>query len=280
LAKLLYVFTAASSGPTSRVSPAEPPTDSSSRLTPFYYLAGPVLVFLLAAGLNRRFQNLESQRRWETGAFRKMFCHQCGRVVVDASRFCNYCGAPTVRNSGRSGVTEDADTDSAHAGPQYREGRPETLDSNEEMVFRLRPTMIYVVAWYIGAALVLLATAAVMGMLSERVSGSTAFLVILGVALAAFAIPVYKHILRRREVYTLTSHKLEMRYGLIARTVRNIPLRNIQDVTVTASVWQRLMRLGDIEIDSAAETGKIVLDEIHHPERYADLIMGELRRRN
>jgi uncharacterized membrane protein YdbT with pleckstrin-like domain len=95
-----------------------------------------------------------------------------------------------------------------------------------------------------------------------------------------FSNPVYNHILRRREVYTLTNHKLEMRYGIIAKIVRNIPLRNIQDVTVTASVWQRFLNLGDIEIDSASETGKIVLDDIHHPERYANQILAELRRRN
>ena len=98
--------------------------------------------------------------------------------------------------------------------------------------------------------------------------------------LIAFINPVYKHILRRREVYTLTNHKLEMRFGLFSKIVRNIPLRNIQDVTVTASVWQRLLKLGDIEIDSASETGKIILEDIHHPDRYANMILGELRRRN
>ncbi len=103
---------------------------------------------------------------------------------------------------------------------------------------------------------------------------------LLGVALVAFSNPVYKHILRKREVYSLTNHKLEMRYGIIAKIVRNIPLRNIQDVTVTASVWQRFLNLGDIEIDSASEAGKIILDDIHHPERYANQILAELRRRN
>ena len=48
-----------------------------------------------------------------------------------------------------------------------------------------------------------------------------------------------------------------MRYGIIAKITRNIPLRNIQDVTVTASVWQRLLNLGDIEIESASEAGKL-----------------------
>lgn len=144
--------------------------------------------------------------------------------------------------------------------------------------------MIFVLIRYIVAALVVVAAAALMGVLNNRnpqaVNGQVAFLVILGVGLLAFANPVYHHILRLREVYTLTDHKLEMRYGLIAKTVRNIPIRNIQDVTVTSSVWQRFLNLGDIEIESASESGKIVLDDIHHPDRYAKMILAELRRRN
>jgi hypothetical protein len=41
-----------------------------------------------------------------------------------------------------------------------------------------------------------------------------------------------------------------------------------------------LLKLGDIEIDSAAEAGKIILDDIHNPDRYANMILAELRRRN
>jgi uncharacterized membrane protein YdbT with pleckstrin-like domain len=68
-----------------------------------------------------------------------------------------------------------------------------------------------------------------------------------------------------------------MRYGIIAKTVRNIPVGHIQDVTVTSAVWQRLLNLGDIEILSASETGKIVLDDIHNPSRYAKIILSEMR---
>jgi membrane protein YdbS with pleckstrin-like domain len=188
-----------------------------------------------------------------------MFCNECGQTLPDGSRFCNSCGAHIARST--------APADSPVAVADY---------ADEHEVFTLRPTMIFVLVRYVMAGL--------MGVLSSMkpqwVSGQIAFLVILGVALIAFSNPIYKHILRKREVYTLTSHKLEMRYGLIAKIVRNIPLRNIQDVTVTASVWQRLLKLGDIEIDSASETGKIILEDIHYPDRYANNILAELRRRN
>jgi uncharacterized membrane protein YdbT with pleckstrin-like domain len=201
-----------------------------------------------------------------------MYCNNCGKTLPEGSRFCNHCGAQTA---GQAVGTLEKDA--------YGVGAPLVTD-REQVIFTVRPTMIFVLVRYIVAAVVVVAAAALMGVLNNRnpqaVNGTVAFLVILGMGVVAFAFPVYRHILRLREVYTLTDHKLEMRYGLIAKIVRNIPLRNIQDVTVTASVWQRLLNLGDIEIDSASESGKIVLDDIHHPERYADMILSELRRRN
>jgi uncharacterized membrane protein YdbT with pleckstrin-like domain len=194
-----------------------------------------------------------------------MYCNKCGETLPEGSRFCNSCGSQSLSAGGPS--------DGPVAVASY---------ADEQVTFTLRPTLIFVLIRYIVAALITIAAAALMGVLSNRsgVTPQIALLVILGVALIAFSNPVYKHILRKREVYTLTNHKLEMRYGLIAKIVRNIPLRNIQDVTVTASVWQRFLNLGDIEIDSASEAGKIILDDIHHPERYANQILAELRRRN
>jgi uncharacterized membrane protein YdbT with pleckstrin-like domain len=201
-----------------------------------------------------------------------MYCNNCGKTLPEGSRFCNYCGAQTA---GPAVGTLEKDAEGPGAS---------LVAGKEQVIFTLRPTMIFVLVRYIFAAVVVVAAAALMGVLSNKnpqaVNGTVAFLVILGIGVVAFAFPVYRHILRLREVYTLTDHKLEMRYGLIAKIVRNIPLRNIQDVTVTASVWQRFLNLGDIEIDSASESGKIVLDDIHHPERYADKILSELRRRN
>jgi uncharacterized membrane protein YdbT with pleckstrin-like domain len=160
--------------------------------------------------------------------------------------------------------------------------RAPAAELEEQEIFRLRPTMVFVLLRYAIATVVVLAMAALLGWLrlKDYITDTTAFLILVGTGILALAMPVYQHILRRREVYTLTNHKLEMRFGLIAKNVRNIPLDKIQDVTVTSSVWQRILKLGDIIIDSASETGKIHLDDIHNPERYADMILSALRGRN
>jgi membrane protein YdbS with pleckstrin-like domain len=217
----------------------------------------------------------------ERESMKSTFCNQCGQPLPPTSRFCNGCGAAVV-------AAAEAKVD--RAAPKVAPSVPKEahderqLAPHEEVIFVLRPTLIFVFVRYVVAALLVIATAALMGLLHgalpETITGFVAFLLTLIIGLILFAFPIYRHILRRREVYTLTNHKLEMRYGLLAKIVRNIPLRNIQDVTVTASAWQRLINIGDLEIDSASEVGKIVLDDIHHPERYANIILEELRRRN
>src|SRR5262245_55730121 len=166
-----------------------------------------------------------------------MYCNKCGQSVPDGSQFCNSCGS-------RIATAAPSQMGIASAPVQ-------AIDEEEHQVFTLRPTIVFVVIRFIVATVAVIAVAAGMGIWSSRspetITSVVAFAVIGAVALLAYSFPIYRAILRLREVYTMTNHKLEMRFGLIAKTVRNIPLTKIQDVTVTSSVWQRFLNLGDIE---------------------------------
>ena len=209
-----------------------------------------------------------------------MFCNQCGANLNPGSKFCNNCGAATPAAPVRSLQGGAQVAPPSGAVPEVAPSLGPIAE--EHVIFTLRPTMVFVIVWYIVATIgVLLATvliAVIKRSYFSQQSDWLVFFIVLAVALCIYAVPLYKHFLRRREVYVLTNHKLEMRYGILAKTVRNIPLLKIQDVTVTASFWQRLLKLGDIEIDSASAAGKIVLDEVHKPEYYANVILTELRR--
>jgi uncharacterized membrane protein YdbT with pleckstrin-like domain len=101
----------------------------------------------------------------------------------------------------------------------------------------------------------------------------------LPIALAVLLIPAFYHVKRNMVQYTLTNHKLEIDEGFIARTTRNLPLRNIQDVTVSSTIFQRLLGYGNVVIDNASELGgPTILHNVHNPRQYADLLLRELRR--
>jgi len=133
--------------------------------------------------------------------------------------------------------------------------------------------MIFVKAAYVLAAL---GGIAIVFFLSSL---GVPFYISLLLALALLLIPAYYHIKRNMIRYTVTDSKLEIDTGLIARTTRNIPLSKVQDVTVSASIPQRLMGFGDIIVDNASELGgTIVMHNISSPRHYADLLLRELRR--
>ena len=151
--------------------------------------------------------------------------------------------------------------------------QPAEFDGLERTIFTVRPTLIFI---KLGYALAILGAIALVFLLA--LIDMPAYISI-PLALALLLIPAYFHIKRNMIRYTLTDSKIEIDTGLIARKTRNIPLSKIQDVTVSASIPQRVLGFGDLIVDNASEMGgTTVLHNISKPRHYADLLLRELRR--
>lgn len=198
-----------------------------------------------------------------------MRCANCGSFLDSDSRFCKNCGT-VVRDPEETRIARTA----APSAPE----RFADSDDIENVVFTVRPTLLFVKIGYVAAivgAIVLTILLAMVSFIDIPIYLS------LPIALALLLIPAYYHIRRNMVRYTLTDSKIEVDYGLIARTTRNVPLSKIQDVTVSASIPQRILGFGDVVIDNASELGgSIILDNINNPRHYADLILREQRRRH
>lgn len=203
-----------------------------------------------------------SHTNWQSpGADTKMACTKCGAYVVPGVRFCSNCGA-SVDSEATQVARRDPTNLQAPPGGEV-----------ERTVFTVKPTMIFIKAGYALAVLGAIGVVIALAWL-----GLPAYISI-PIALALLLIPAYYHIRRNTIRYTVTDAKLEIDTGFIARTTRNIPLSKIQDVTVQASIPQRMMGFGDIIVDNASELGgTTVLHNINKPRHYADLLLRELRR--
>ena len=191
-----------------------------------------------------------------------MTCSSCGAYLTPSVRFCSNCGAPT----GDPEATKIARL-------QSRALEVNAEDDLEHTIFTVRPTMIFIKAGYALAVLGGITLVFLLASLGVPASIS------IPLALALLLIPAYYHIRRNMVRYTVTDAKLQIDTGLIARTTKNIPLSKVQDVTVSASIPQRIMGFGDIIIDNASELGgSIVMHNISKPRHYADLLLRELRR--
>jgi uncharacterized membrane protein YdbT with pleckstrin-like domain len=193
-----------------------------------------------------------------------MHCSNCGSYVAPGVRFCSGCGTPAVDPEATRLVRN-------YSGlPLSQTGEIEEL---EHTIFTVRPTMIFIKLGYalavVGAVILVFLLALI----------NVPAYISIPLALALLMIPAYFHIKRNMIRYTLTDSKIEIDTGLVARTTRNIPLSKIQDVTVSASIPQRILGFGDLIVDNASEFGgSTVLHNISKPRHYADLLLRELRR--
>ena len=217
-------------------------------------------------------------------------CHNCGAPLTQGARFCAACGAPADSEQTRY-AADFANEETRVAAPRPRAVQPlpveplpappparreEAPDAEEKVVFTVRPTLLFI---KIGYALAALGAVLLVALLAWQPWVTVPVYVSIPIALALLLIPAYRHLMRNTIRYTLTDSKIEMDRGLVSRTTRNIPLRNIQDVTVTSTIPQRLLRFGDLVIDNASEAGgTTVLHNIPDPRRHADLLLRELRR--
>ncbi len=103
-------------------------------------------------------------------------------------------------------------------------------------------------------------------------------LIAIVIGLLLLLIPAFYHFKQKLVRYTLTDTTIEIDKGMISRTTQNVPLRRVQDVTVSSTMLQRIFRFGDVVIDNASEQGgKVVLKNIDPPRKYADILLKQMR---
>jgi hypothetical protein len=75
------------------------------------------------------------------------------------------------------------------------------------------------------------------------------------------------------ETYTITSERIKIVRGMLARGVENYELIRIQDIDFSQGVSERLFGLGDISIRGHdASDPKIVLRNISNPEKVYEIL--------
>jgi membrane protein YdbS with pleckstrin-like domain len=224
-----------------------------------------------------------------------MFCNRCGNRLADESLFCNRCGSKVQneketepRRAARPTTSPPRPARRAPVVPsvpdqesfeEYEEDYPDHPDEDyrevpadqEQVVFSVTPTFFEVLPSYLVAVVLSLIVTAAVALLDGN------FLVSLIAAAVFFIRPIVRHIKLKHTVYTLTTSKVEIRTGILSKSAQSIPLRHIQDVTVSETLKERMIGIGDVLIDSAALDRKMAMDNIKNPRKYADLILDQLQ---
>lgn len=191
-----------------------------------------------------------------------MFCERCGARNSDEAVFCQKCGFR---------LNDEEET---------RVARPLKTknDAEEREIFTVRPTLIFVQLGYAAAVVSAFILVFLMIQFGRHAGIDIPVWLPILAGLALLLIPAFYHIKSHLLRYTLTDSKIEISRGIVSTHTRNIPLRSIQDVSVSSTIFQRMLGFGNLIIENANETDdKIILQNIRTPKKYADILLKQMR---
>ena len=73
-------------------------------------------------------------------------------------------------------------------------------------------------------------------------------------------------------LYVLTTERLISRKGVISRSGVEIPLENINNVLFNQSVIERILKAGDLIIESAGQSGQVRFQNVWRPDEFQALL--------
>lgn len=147
------------------------------------------------------------------------------------------------------------------------------LTDGETVVYDMRPH--WRILFYPAVAFVLLVFGTVFLLANVPVGWDWAWWVVLGLAALAFIVWVVKPVVQwATSQYVITNRRVIVRSGIIARHGRDMPLARVNDVHFSYGVIDRMLGCGDLIVESAGETGRLLITAV--PE--VELIQREIFR--
>ncbi|HEV3454953.1 MAG TPA: PH domain-containing protein [Thermoanaerobaculia bacterium] len=136
------------------------------------------------------------------------------------------------------------------------------LQEGEQILYRARPSRVPLVP-----PLTLAAVGALAGLVGWNQSGGQVWVLALaGVVVAAALIwALARYVELAANQYILTDRRLLRLHGVISQSSMDSYLDKINNVEHHQSVWGRIFGFGDVEVDTAAESGAEVFPRISQP---------------
>jgi uncharacterized membrane protein YdbT with pleckstrin-like domain len=153
----------------------------------------------------------------------------------------------------------------------YRQpmGYPERLLSpDEEIVMEFRPHWQFLVLPIVSMVVLLV----VMVVAVVQLDGAALWLVVLGAVGLWVILSVRRVADWLTTQYVITNERVVYRAGVFSRSGIEIPLESITNVAFNQSLLERLIRSGDLVIESAGETGQSRYSDIPDPEGLQSVI--------
>jgi uncharacterized membrane protein YdbT with pleckstrin-like domain len=127
-------------------------------------------------------------------------------------------------------------------------------EPGEQIFFHGHPSWRSMLPFYIRGSAASLIAGVIGGLASVLVGGRVEVgWVVAGVLIVFVAALSTGRLRRQRTTYSITSRRLTIETGLFSRELQQTRLERIQNVNARQSILQRLLRVGSVDFDTAAD---------------------------
>ena len=150
------------------------------------------------------------------------------------------------------------------------------LNDHETMILDLHPHW-----WFFGSPLVALVASMFAGLaVLAQLDGILRTLVgyvVLAAIIVSTATLIVRLIKWRTTYFVVTSHRLIYRQGVVARDGVEIPLERVNNVNFSQSMFERLLGVGDLLVESGGQDGQQQFSDVAQPEKVQNIIHSTIQ---
>jgi uncharacterized membrane protein YdbT with pleckstrin-like domain len=127
-------------------------------------------------------------------------------------------------------------------------------EPDEEIFFHGHPSWRALFLFYCQALVASLVAGAIVGLITRITHGSVQVpWVVVAVVVVFVAAVVIGQLRRIATVYSITNRRLTIQTGILSREVHQTRLERIQNVNTAQTVFERMLFIGTVDFDTAAE---------------------------
>lgn len=146
-----------------------------------------------------------------------------------------------------------------------------TPSSSSATAFTIRPTAKFVIFSYLFTSALAMVAAGIW----YRQQARREFLyAILACAALALFIAAKRHLRLQFTSLTFDGQGLKFQDGVVSKSTRLLNMSKIQDVRVDQGIADRILGIGAITLETAGEAGRLVMENVDHPQDVAHRILA------
>jgi uncharacterized membrane protein YdbT with pleckstrin-like domain len=129
-------------------------------------------------------------------------------------------------------------------------------EPGEQVYFHGHPSWRSILSFYLKGLVLTILAGAIAGGITRLTGKTVDILVVVLVVLILFVLVLIAGFLMRlRTTYTITNRRLTINIGILSREQHETRLERVQNVNTNQSLLERMLRVGTVDFDTAAEAG-------------------------